>query len=219
MRVSSVGAVTRAANEARSPSRDWTGYCLMWVRTMLGIPVKYPSAIKAWEGAADKHTSGNPPEGVPVFWRGGNFGHVALSAGGGKVYSTDIRRRGKVDLVPITEIRDRWGYTYLGWATDLNGVDITLPAPPAPPTVAVSLKALQHSARNPGEYVSGGTDDVVNVKGYLVRHRYAEASDSFRTAYAKFQRHLGYTGDDADGVPGMTTLRILARSANWRVIA
>src|SRR5690606_16345271 len=29
-------------------------------------------------------------------------------------WSTDIRRRGKVDLVPISEITRKWGYAYLG---------------------------------------------------------------------------------------------------------
>lgn len=212
-------AVAVAIRELGSASRDWTGYCLMFVRTCLGIPKKYNSAIEAWEGAKNKRTTGTPPAGVPLFWRGGKFGHVALSAGGGYCYSTDIKRRGKVDKVLIGEIKKRWGYTYLGWTLDLNGQPVNLPAPPPAPSVSISLKALQYSARNPGKYLPGGTDDVVNVKGYLVRHGYALASDSFATAYAKFQRRLGYFGSDSDGVPGLTTLKVLCRSANWRIVS
>ena len=89
-----------------------------------------------------------------------------------------------------------------------------------PPSNApsISLAACQYSARNPGKYLPNGTDDVVNVKGFIVRHGYAEAADSFRTAYAKFQRHLGYDGADADGIPGKTSLQILCNSAKWRLI-
>lgn len=89
-----------------------------------------------------------------------------------------------------------------------------------PPGAApsISLAACQYSARHPGKYLPNGTDDVVNVKGFIVRHGYAEAADSFRTAYAKFQRHLGYDGADADGIPGQTSLKILCNSAHWRLI-
>jgi hypothetical protein len=85
-------------------------------------------------------------------------------------------------------------------------------------TPSISLAACVYSAQHPGKYLANGTDDVVNVKGYLVRHNYADASDSFRTAYAKFQRHLGYDGADADGIPGKTSLKILCDSAKWRLI-
>lgn len=219
MVASSASAVSRAAQEVRHASRDWTGWCLVFVRTMLGIGKNYPSAISAWNNAKGRRTVGTPPPGVPLFWSGHEFGHVALSAGGGYCYSTDILRRGKVDKVLIGEIKKRWGYKYLGWSTDLNGVNLDLPAPPPAPSVSISLKALQYSAKNNGKYLPGGTDDVVNVKGYLVRHGYAEASDSFATAYAKFQRRLGYKGKDADGVPGLTTLKVLCRSANWKIVA
>lgn len=97
------------------------------------------------------------------------------------------------------------------------------PGAATPPTDAavqpsISLAACQYTARHNGQYLPNGTDDVMNVKAYLVRHNYAEASDSFRTAYAKFQRHLGYGGADADGIPGKTSLGVLCKSANWRLI-
>lgn len=90
---------------------------------------------------------------------------------------------------------------------------------PAGDAPTISLAACVYSAQHPGQYLPNGTDDVVNVKGYLVRHNYAEASDSFRTAYAKFQRHLGYTGADADGIPGQKSLKVLCDSARWRLVA
>lgn len=41
-----------------------------------------------------------------------------------------------------------------------------------------------------------------------------------REAYGEFQRHIGYRGSDADGIPGMSSLRVLAqRSGLFRVTA
>lgn len=60
-----------------------------------------------------------PPAGVPVFYQGSsknNYGHVAVSAGGGYVYSTDANGN-KVGKVPYNKL---WGGTgsgtYLGWS-------------------------------------------------------------------------------------------------------
>jgi hypothetical protein len=63
------------------------------------------------------------PRGYPVFWSGGSagHGHIAIAAGDGACWSTDIRRPGYFDRVPIDEIRTAWGLTLLGWTTDLNG--------------------------------------------------------------------------------------------------
>lgn len=120
--------------------RLWFGLCLKFVRTALGIPAVYPSAIAAWNGAEKRHTgNGTPPAGTPVFWAGGTYGHIALSVGGGRVLSTDILRRGKVDEVAIGTIQARWGLTYLGWTEDLNGRPVDFPGwsppniPPNPP--------------------------------------------------------------------------------------
>ena len=104
------------------------GLCLQNVRGAYGIGAKYPSAIAAWNGVADKyvHTWYNPPAGVPVFWSGGSqgFGHVAISDGNGNVWSTDIKREGKWDLVPIAEIHTKWGLNYEGWTELLNGTRV-----------------------------------------------------------------------------------------------
>lgn len=89
---------------------------------------------------------------------------------------------------------------------------------PDPDQPSISLAACVYTAQHNGQYLPGGTDDSLNVKAYLVRHGYALASDSWRTAYSKFQRHLGYDGAAADGIPGKTSLGILCKSANWRLV-
>lgn len=97
-------------------------------------PKKYPdggTAAEAFAYEAAKNpdpTHGwyNPPAGVPVFWSGGSAGagHVAISDGKGNVWSTDIERSGKWDLVPVADIHARWGLKYLGWSERLNGVRV-----------------------------------------------------------------------------------------------
>lgn len=124
-------AVTNAAKEAAAASANWSGLCLKFVRTMFGVAGRYPTAYSAWQGAggakgANTHTLMAPPANVPVFWSGGahGYGHIAIADGRGNVYSTDIRRKGKVDLVPISEIHRKWGLKLLGWSETINGVRV-----------------------------------------------------------------------------------------------
>lgn len=109
-------------------SQNWHDLCLKFVRTVLGVGAKAPRAIDAWNAAGSSHQHGyyNPPAGVPVFWSGGSSGagHIALADGKGNVWSSDIRRSGQVDLVPISEIHAKWGLTLLGWTDTLNGVSV-----------------------------------------------------------------------------------------------
>lgn len=224
----SMQATSAAATEERSASRDWTGWCLKFVRIMLGVAASAPSAITAWNMANYRHTTGTPPKGVPVFWRIGEFGHIALSDGGGYCYSTDIVRRGEVDRVPIAKIRSRWGATYLGWTEDLNGVRVynppkmTTPAakPPAKKN-PVSLAALRyHATHGTGDYRPASSGPMCEgVKRRLIQLGCGSASNSFAACYAAWQRKLGYTGKDADGIPGAASLKALAAKSNWSVVA
>lgn len=119
-------AVAWATAQILAPSKNWRGLCQQFTRLALGVGGGFPSAIAAWRGVAkrDRNPSRTPPAGVPVYWKGGKYGHAALSAGDGYVYSTDIKRRGKVDRVPLAWIEQRWHYEYLGWARTCNGVRV-----------------------------------------------------------------------------------------------
>lgn len=120
-------ALAAAKKESRDPSRSWLGWCLAFTRTCWGIkPTGIPDANAAWELAKKKHADGTPPAGAPVYWKVGRFGHIAPSAGSGKVYSNDIVRRGKINLVDMDEIARQWGATYRGWSEDYCGIDLPL---------------------------------------------------------------------------------------------
>lgn len=119
------------------PTRDWTGYCLIFVRTAFGVGSRYASAASAWEHAEHRHPETDPdkiPRGVPVFWTGGShgYGHIALSRGDGTCWTTDLIRPGKVDVAPIAEVHTRWGLTLVGWTEDINGVRVWTPPTPEP---------------------------------------------------------------------------------------
>ena len=111
------------------------GMCLFYVQECFGIAagqpgvILSPDAFGAWKAAKVKHPETNPvkiPRGYPMFWSGGRagHGHIAISAGDGFCWSTDIKRVGFFDRVPVTQIHAQWGLTLLGWTEDLEGVTV-----------------------------------------------------------------------------------------------
>jgi GH25 family lysozyme M1 (1,4-beta-N-acetylmuramidase) len=101
--------------------------CLRMVRECFGIPALYPDATAGWRNTNHKHTDASPPSAVPVWWTGGadGHGHVALSAGGGYVWSIDQPQTGTVGKVTIPSIHSRWpNVTYAGWSEDVNEVKV-----------------------------------------------------------------------------------------------
>ena len=119
-------SASQAVEKARQYTRYRTGYCLNYVQTMLGSPWSGPSAIWAWNHAKHKHRGDkNPPAGVPVYWSGGRYGHIAISVGGGRVRSTDWPSRGRVSETSIDSISRSWRKKYEGWASDLGGQNIS----------------------------------------------------------------------------------------------
>ena len=99
-------------------SENWSEMCDHFVGRCYGYSASgYASANAHWDAipAKYKHSGNNPPAGALVFWSVGDFGHVALSVGGGKVASTDIKRQGHVDVVPISLVATKWNARYRGW--------------------------------------------------------------------------------------------------------
>lgn len=145
-------AIRWGREQIANPAKDYTALCLQFVRMCFGLGAVYPDADGAWDNAKRKHpttTSTTIPRGVPVFWRVGQYGHVALSLGGGLCLSTDIKRRGRVDIVRIDTVTQQWGARLLGWTEDLNGVTVwqdkpkAPPAPPAPKRTNVTRARAQ----------------------------------------------------------------------------
>lgn len=139
-------AISAAAKQSQSGPRSSVGMCLKMVRTCYDVGAKSLDAAGAWTAAEHKHKTSKAtdiPAGAPVFWTGGSehHGHIAISTGAGWCWSTDIKRPGYFDHVPIDQIRDDWGLTLVGWTNDLNGVTVYTPPTPPKPTKPVSRGA------------------------------------------------------------------------------
>lgn len=123
-------AIAAARSQSENGPRFDTGLCLQRVRLCYGVAAKYPDAATAWKYAVHKHTNSLSMRGALVFWTGGSkdFGHIAIATGDGYCWSTDAKRPGYFDRVPIDSIAEKWDMTYVGWTEDVNGVRvITVP--------------------------------------------------------------------------------------------
>ncbi|WP_433014092.1 hypothetical protein [Kribbella sp. CA-294648] len=218
-------AVDFAAGQVANPSRNWTGICLIFVRNCFNVGPVNPDAHAGYRAAKFKHGSaGTPPLGVPVWWTGGRHGHVAISTGDGNCFSSDIKRPGKIDKVPISLITRRWGMLYKGWTEDINGVRIWRPGAPSLPAVDLSNvreAATKDQFRPPGQGLH--ESDVIIVERALFKQGVRAASDvdgvagkDFRKAYALWQKAT--VPPPFDGIPGIKSLQMLGKRRGFRVI-
>lgn len=110
------------------------GYCHRTCQNAWGLPRLHASAIDAWNAVPKARRNSDPtkaPIGAPHFWAGGAYGHVALQSDRkGYAIGTDAPAGDFVGEVPLTFFSKHWGKTYLGWASNYNGVDLQLNAMP-----------------------------------------------------------------------------------------
>lgn len=202
-------AVLAARQEVASPSapkpRLWRGLCQKFVTTMLNTreAPRAASAMDAWNAvpARYRHTS-EPPVGVPIHWKGGKYGHTALSDGDGWCISTDIKRPGHPDRVRISLISQRWGYELLGWTELSNGKRVWTPPKP------VSVREVREFVERNGRYPNGR----------ITRALKAEGLDHSIEGYVEWQKICGYDGRDADGIAGKNTLLRLGAKHGFQVV-
>lgn len=130
-------ARVNARLEAEMATFDWSGQGLKFVRTMLDVePPASPVSAKAalertmWD---DRHYESVPPPGVPFYFEVGRNWHVVLVERSGStvdktlVWSTDILRPGRPDLVSIGYIRRNWQAKPQCWVEVLLGARILAP--------------------------------------------------------------------------------------------
>ena len=111
----------------------WKGHCAHSVAAGYGKQASGWDAIDGWRHTPEQYrhhgrNKARPPRGALCYWAGGSggYGHVAISNGRGKVWGVDLPVDGRIGLVPVGEVHQRWGLTYLGWiwATDVAGWDL-----------------------------------------------------------------------------------------------
>jgi carbohydrate-selective porin OprB len=106
------------------------GYCHRTCQNAWGLPVKYSSAIDAWNHIPAKHRHtdlSKAPIGAPIFFDGGHYGHVVLQSDKkGIVIGTDAPANNYVGEVAVTWFAKHWGKKVLGWASMYNDVELQL---------------------------------------------------------------------------------------------
>lgn len=125
------------AKESAHPTRYRYNECLRTVRISDDCPGGTDWAIHVWTNAKPENKFGAkgeiPPVGAPYIFRtNAKYGHIVTVYKQGKtlndtqVWSTDIKRKGKVDLTTIGTLRRKWGCIPMGWVNKLNGKPIDL---------------------------------------------------------------------------------------------
>lgn len=121
--------------QAASGASTWSNLCERLARTAYGMPGMYASALDHFRAIPDSKVHGKStataPKGALGFWNTGPYGHIAISAGGGRFYSN--MSDGKVRLVS-SELLNSWGpilgVTEPWWSNKYNasaGINGTLP--------------------------------------------------------------------------------------------
>lgn len=208
---------TEAGKWARSVTR-WlpTGMCQQFTRSAFGVGAYYGTAAIAWRNARYKHPTRNAssiPANVPVYWTGGSrgHGHAAVSIGGGLCKSTDWPSAGRVGVARIADIERVWGHRLVGWAEDINRVRVYAPRPKtADGPKRIRLSALRPGKQNPDvrdlQRALRAQPDLANLNPAGITGYYG---DETRAMVRAFQRAQGWTGEDANGIVGPMSCKLL----------
>lgn len=113
-------ALDRANREVVNPTRDWTRDCQMFARTPVNAKAFGTTALNAWQSTPEEHRhySYPPRPGSIAYYanpKNPGAGHAVFVGDNGKVYSTDIKRTGKIDIVNWNVFQTKWNMAYLGW--------------------------------------------------------------------------------------------------------
>lgn len=116
------------------------------------------------------------------------------------------------------------------WATGTPAAPAKPAAPKPPAKPVVDLSNVVAAAKADPKAAQGHTTHAADVKIVeaalkaegLLSSKYASDGSygtTTKTAYSAYQRKLGYSGADADGIPGMTSLKKLGTAHGFTVKA
>jgi len=203
-------AVTVANSKRMIANKDcYPNLCLKATRTALGIPSKYASAISAWRNIPrSKRHSGIAPPGYPMFFGIGRYGHVVISLDGKGLVASNMSNwypRGIMKAVSYKLFSN-----YLGWSTQLNGVDIPPPLVPhtVPTHVYVPAKYVGPIMPNYPTRYPAQIKEVQNRFGLKVDGIYGPKSVAGVVAWQRRHTALG----KADGIIGPKTYAYILKN-------
>ncbi|GAA0189839.1 hypothetical protein GCM10008944_01720 [Cytobacillus oceanisediminis] len=156
------------------------------------------------------------PAGVALYWSGGSrdYGHAAVSIGGGRMVTTDASR----GLVGIANIKGWWArsHTFLGYVeVEGNGHTLRADVPAAPITALWGQASTWKLGAVGADVTRLGERIVVHAKALGLPAPYKSGpgptfTEVDRAALQAVQKAWGWTGDNADGYPGPHTFKRLA---------
>lgn len=219
---------------ARSIKTWAVGMCAnFWGRAYGFTFTGYNDAITQWYATPPQYRHPGDltaPLGGLYYFSGGSAKHGHVSGGIGSrdaTISTDWPHSGDVSGTTVGDIERGWGLHPLGWASpfyqgklvaDLRDQAVT----PAPSLPSVSLSRLQVAcAKQNGSYAAGTliVARALHELGYLdAAHVDGVFGWRKKRAYASLQRRLGYSGKDANGMPGMTSLAWLGSHYKFHAV-
>jgi len=147
-------AVAFAEGQRRHPTQSWDNLCQAFSRQCVGADAWAASARLAYNAIPSnhKHSSTPPPAGSLVYYgpTSYGYGHVTFAIDNGYVYSNDILRRGKIDVVRWNTFEDAWGYRFRGWVDWTPSGSINLKSEAVNPrrhyTTVIGRTPVTHSA-------------------------------------------------------------------------
>jgi hypothetical protein len=160
-----------AIEQVKSNATGWHNYCEKFTESAWGKPGRYASALAGWETAKKEgraYQGKTPPPGAMVYWGGGQYGHAAVSIGGGKIVSTDIKRKGQADIVTIDYLTKTWGKPYLGWADPDKGTKLNKNATAIDPGTVSADTSVINAQQTASNATNGGKPwwkDIANNVG------------------------------------------------------
>lgn len=217
--------------QRKNPDKNYKNLCAHLVSRAAGYDGAGHASASNWGRSLPgklRH-GGTPPRGTVVFWVTNGWGHIAFSVGGGYVLCND--HVGNVRKIPMSYYsgmarpfwvystpaiyRHAFGRNPNSKAPAIAPKPAPAPTPVAKPLPAVSLTDLRYAVRHRKPYKM-----VPLVRQALgEKARWVKPGPGFKRSYAKWQRKLGYTGRNADGVPGSVSLKKLgAKSGLFRVV-
>lgn len=221
-----------AVQQHRAGSDDWFRLCQMFSRQCVGAGPFGGSARLAFNALPDqhKHRSSPPPAGSIAYYGpvGSGAGHAVFVVEGGKVWSNDIKRRGRIDRVSWDVFPSAWGLAYRGWIEACP--DGSLPVQRGgrgggggggggardEEDRRERFRQDRKVFRSRMRFRQGDSNSVWNLQLALMRagFPFADGPTAYygrhtRRCCARFQRRQGWRGPAADGMAGPLTIQRL----------
>jgi hypothetical protein len=205
----------QAVANARQHTSYPPGLCQKFVRLEAWeVGSLYGSAIDAWNGSTEKHPGDrHPPIGAPCYYRGGQYGHAVIFADNtdAEIRSTDCKSTGRVSEAAIGWIEANWGYTYLGWTGDINGVHLPLGIDDDSDNGRDDddMPTYDHGVTHKTKNLTGGTWTPITWEGSTGDGAFVEGEPGVRIGGRVYDAVLAVQVD----APGDATIRL--RTVEW----